>query len=85
MDDTENQGHWHDLYRRAMQEPDPALLELRIREAQESVQKRARQLWYGKTVASKEREALTSAAHLLEVLRSCLASRRSAARQHRAA
>ncbi len=85
MDDTENQGHWHDLYRRAMQEPDPALLELRIREAQESVQKRARQLWYENSGKTREREALNSAAQLLEVMRSCLASRRSAARQHRAA
>lgn len=84
MDDTENQQHWHDLYRRAMQEPDPALLELRIREAQQSVQNRARQLWYEKSGETKEREALSSAAHLLEVLRSCLAPRRSGDR-HRAA
>lgn len=85
MDNTEKQQHWHELYRRAMQEPDPALIELRIHEAQKSVQKRARQLWYEKSGETKEREALSSAAHLLEVLRSCLAPRRTADRQHRAA
>ncbi len=58
---------------RPMREPDPALLELRIHEAQESVQRRARQLWYEKGGEIKEREALSSAAHLLEVLRSCFA------------
>ena len=84
MGDTEQQ-QWHDLYSRAMREPDPALLELRIREAQESIQKRARQLWYEKSGEIKEREALSSAAHLLEVLRSYLAPRRIADRQHRAA
>ncbi len=85
MDNTDDQQHWHDLYRRAMQEPDPALLELRIHEAQKSVQQRTRQLWYGKTGSSKEREALNSAAHHLEVLRKCLAPRRTADRQHCAA
>ncbi len=85
MDNTEKQPHWQDLYGRAMQEPDPALLELRIREAQQSLQKRARQLWYEKSGETKERDALNSAAHLLEVLRSCLGPRRSVDRQHRAA
>lgn len=84
MDDTEHQQHWHDLYRRAMEEPDPALLELRITEAQRSVQKRARQLWYEKSGEIKERAALNSAANLLEMLRSCLAPRSSGDR-HRAA
>lgn len=83
MNDTDQQ-HWHDLYKRVMEEPDPALLKLRIREAQESVQKRARQLWYEKSGKTKEREALNSAAHLLEAMRTCLAPRRSAD-WHRAA
>ncbi len=85
MDDTEDQQHWRDLYRRAMQEPDPALLEIRIREAQKSVEKRARQLWYEKPAEREERDALNSAAHLLEVLRSCLASGRTPDQPHRAA
>jgi hypothetical protein len=40
MDNTENQQHWHDLYTRAMQEPDPTLLAVRNREAQQSVGKK---------------------------------------------
>lgn len=56
-----------------------------IHEAQKSLEKRARQLWYEMSGEIKKREALSSAAHLLEVLRSCFAPCRTEHRQHRAA
>jgi hypothetical protein len=60
---------WLALYRRALQESDPAQLTIRITEAQRAIRRRARELWYGEKTDIQERQRLDAASYFLRLLR----------------
>ena len=76
--------HWTELYRRALFEEDPQKLPVLLEQAHQTVQQRARELWYspsrGQEVTEKERHELDTAAYYLDVLRSLEAKTFGAAR-----
>jgi len=61
--------HWTELYRRALLESDSGRILARIDEASDAIRCHSRELWYAGSTETKERHALDSALHFLELLR----------------
>jgi hypothetical protein len=59
---------WSELYRRALLESDPSLLPARIEEARKAIRVRARELWYGGSLETKERHDLDAALRFLGLM-----------------
>ena len=62
-------GSWPQLYKKALLESDRRRLPARIEEAQIAIQHRARELWYGTSPITRERNDLDNALHFLRLLR----------------
>lgn len=60
---------WHDLYRQALMETDPARSPQLIEEAYRAVQRRTLELWYASSPETKERHELDAALYFLGLLR----------------
>ncbi|HVM93875.1 MAG TPA: hypothetical protein VMT67_13725 [Terriglobales bacterium] len=61
--------YWHDLYREALMESDPAKSPLVIEEAYRAAQRRALELWNARSPETKERHELDAALYFLGLLR----------------
>jgi hypothetical protein len=69
MSQTPTENDWHDLYREALLESDPARMPVLIEEAYKAVQRRTRELWYACSPETKERHELDAALYFLGLLR----------------
>lgn len=69
MSQTQIQDDWHELYRDALLESDPAQVSVRIEQAHKAIQHRALELWYAGSPATKELHDLDTALHFLDLLR----------------
>jgi hypothetical protein len=63
------ENDWHDLYREALMETDPARSPALIEEAYRAVQRRTLELWYASSPETKERHELDAALYFLGLLR----------------
>jgi hypothetical protein len=61
-------SNWRALYREALHEPDPGKMRLRIAEAQRTIRKRARELWYEAAPDTRERRQMDAAFRFLALL-----------------
>ena len=68
---NESFASWHDLYRAAIFETDPAKIMIRIIEAERALVRRERQLFL-RSGNERELNALNTALHALDAHRSCL-------------
>ena len=69
MSEMPMQNSWPELYREALLEPDPTKVPARIEEAQKAICRRALELWYAGSPATKELHDLDTALHFLDLLR----------------
>lgn len=69
MSQTPSENDWHDLYREALLESDPARVPALIDEAYKAVQRRALELWNTCSPETKERHELDAALYFLGLLR----------------
>jgi hypothetical protein len=74
-----NQKCWTELYQRALFEDDSVQLPVRLKEAQEAIRLRARELWQansaGHQIDLRERHELEAALYFLNLLQSIQAQR----------
>jgi hypothetical protein len=74
-----NQKSWAELYQRALFEDDSDRLQVKVKEAQQAIRQRAKELWQansaGHQIDLRERHELEAALYFLNLLQSIQAQR----------